>query len=58
IIVSKELLTTRVREKISEERRLVGKIISQVKSAKKNPQTRLNIDEPQLQAHLQEEMKK
>jgi hypothetical protein len=57
-IIRKDLLVTRVKERISEEKRLVGKIISQVKSAKKNSQTRLNIDEKQLRAHLNAEIEK
>ena len=57
-IIRKDLLVARVKERISEEKRLVGKIISQVKSAKKNPQTRLNIDEKQLRAHLNAEIEK
>jgi hypothetical protein len=32
--------------------------MAQVKSAKKNPQARLNIEEKQLRAHLNEEIKK
>lgn len=43
---------------MAEEKRLVGKILGQVKSAKKNPQAQLNVEEKQLRAHLNEIIKK
>ena len=58
IITNKETLIDRIKKGITEDKRLVGKIVAQVKSAKKNPQTRLNIEEKQLRAHLHEEIKK
>ncbi|CAG8690013.1 10009_t:CDS:2 [Gigaspora margarita] len=57
-ITNKDILITRVKRGISEEKRLVGKILGQVKSAKKNPQAQLNIEEKQLRAHLNEIIKK
>jgi hypothetical protein len=57
-ITNKDILITRIKKGIGEEQRLVGKIIAQVKSAKKNPQLRLNIEEKQLRAHLSAELKK
>jgi hypothetical protein len=57
-IINKDALIARIKRDIAEDKRLVGKIVSQVKSAKKNPQTRLNIEEKQLRAHLHEEIKK
>jgi len=57
-ITNKETLIARIKKDITEDKRLVGKIVAQVKSAKKNPQTRLNIEEKQLRAHLHEEIKK
>ena len=56
-ITNKDTLVARIKKGITEEKRLVGKIIGQVKSAKKNPQTRLNIDEKQLRTHLNEVIK-
>jgi len=56
-ITNKDALVARVKKGITEEKRLVGRIIGQVKSAKKNPQTRLNIDEKQLRTHLNEVIK-
>src|SRR4051794_13467294 len=56
-IINKDILVTRIKKGITEEKRAVGKIIAQVKSAKKNPQARLNIDEKQLRAHLNEVIK-
>ena len=57
-IINKDALIARIKKDIAEDKRLVGKIVSQVKSAKKNPQTRLNIEEKQLRVHLHEEIKK
>ncbi|CAG8545801.1 11384_t:CDS:2 [Paraglomus brasilianum] len=56
-IINKDALIARIKKDVAEDKRLVGKIVSQVKSAKKNPQTRLNIEEKQLRAHLHEEIK-
>jgi DNA-binding protein HU-beta len=57
-IANKDTLIARTKKEMVEEKRLVGKIISQIKSAKKNPQVPLNIEEKQLRAHLNEEIKK
>lgn len=57
-IANKDILINRIKKTITEEKRLVGKILAQVKSAKKNPQIRLNIEKEQLRAHLNEELKK
>lgn len=56
-IASKNILISRVKKSVSEEKRLVGKIITQVKQAKKKPNLQINIDEKQLRAHLNEELK-
>ena len=57
-ITSKDILISRVKKSVSEEKRLVGKIINQMKQARKKPGLQLNIDEKQLRAHLNEELKK
>lgn len=56
-INSKNILISRVKKSVSEEKRLVGKIITHVKQARKKPGFQLNIDERQLRAHLSEELK-
>ena len=55
--VNKDKLVTRMQENISEEKRLVGKIIKQIKQARKKARTRLNINEKQLRAHLNQIIK-
>ncbi|RHZ35469.1 HU family DNA-binding protein [endosymbiont GvMRE of Glomus versiforme] len=56
-IINKDLLAIRIKKAIPEEKRLIGKIIGQVKSAKKKPNVRLNIDEKQLRIHLKDIIK-
>ncbi|CAJ0824570.1 22171_t:CDS:2 [Entrophospora sp. SA101] len=56
-VVNKNILVERIKDKISEEKRLVGKIISQVKLVRKKAKTPLNIDEKQLRVHLSETIK-
>ena len=55
--VNKDKLVIRMQENISEEKRLVGKIIKQIKQARKKARARLNINEKQLRVHLNQIIK-
>jgi hypothetical protein len=57
-IVSKDTLITRIVGTIPDESRLVGRVMGQIKNARKKPRTPLNINEKQLRAHLSEVIKK
>ena len=54
VTVNKETLIERIKDKITEEKRLVGKIISQIRLARKKSGYHLNVDEKQLRVHLTE----
>src|SRR3954471_10994380 len=56
-ITNKDTLIARTTKNISNELKLVNKIIKQIKNARKKPRVRLNINEKQLQFHLNELMK-
>ena len=53
-VISKDMLIARMEKTISEEPKLIGKIIGQIKNARKKPRVRLNINEKQLRVHLAE----
>ena len=57
-IVSKDTLITRIVGTIPDESRLVGRVMEQIKNARKKPRTPLNINEKQLRVHLSEVIKK
>ena len=57
-IINKDVLVARTLKTIPKESKLVGKIIRQIKNARKKPRVRLNINEKQLQVHLSEVIKK
>ncbi|CAI2200354.1 467_t:CDS:2, partial [Funneliformis geosporum] len=54
---NKETLITRIANATSHEPKLVEKILRQIKNARKKPGLRLNLNEKQLEAHLNELMK-
>ncbi|CAI2192828.1 4186_t:CDS:2 [Funneliformis geosporum] len=56
-ITNKDIIISRVTENTSNESKLVNKIMGQIKDARKKPRVRLNIDEKQLQFHLNELIK-
>ena len=51
-IVNKDNLVARIQKSASGEKRLVGKIIGQIKQARKKTEVPLNINEKQLRVHL------
>jgi len=50
--VNKDNLVARIQKSASEEKRLVGKIIGQIKQVRKKTKVPLNINEKQLRVHL------
>ena len=56
--VSKDTLIAQIIKTIPNEPKLVGKIIGQIKNARKKPRVPLNIHEKQLRVHLTEIIKK
>lgn len=53
-VINKDILVTRIANTTSHEPKLVAKILRQIKSARKKPGLRLNINEKQLAVHLNE----
>ena len=56
--ISKDILIERIAKTISDESKLVKKIMREIKEARQKPRIRLNINEKQLQVHLSEAVKK
>jgi len=57
-IINKDILINRIAKTIPDESKLIGKVMGQIKNARKKPRIRLNINEKQLRVHLSEVIKK
>jgi nucleoid DNA-binding protein len=56
-VIRKNELISRIEKTIPDESKLIGKIIGQIKNARKKSRVRLNINEKQLRVHLSEIIK-
>jgi hypothetical protein len=57
-VINRDMLIERIAKTISDESKLVQKIMREIKGSRQKPRIRLNINEKQLQVHLLEVIKK